>query len=259
MLLLHLCERWLARVAVSEWRDSLILKGGLNLYSRYRETARPTRDIDLAAVRIQATPEDVQRVLTAVLTLDLSDGVTFLPETLTTHSILEDARYSGLRALFVGTLSDSASKATLQIDLSFGNAITPAPAVIAFPNALGLPDTTLLGYPLESIIAEKLAALIELGAATTRLKDVYDLHQITTRDPPSADLLARALRATFERRGTSLDDIASAILALSRDPRLQREWQRFLQDSGLRAPAVLEDALTQVVGAVEAALLETTF
>jgi hypothetical protein len=256
MLLLHLCERFLARVVAGGWGESLILKGGLNLYSRYREAARPTRDIDLAARSFQPTSDGAARVLRPILALDLDDGVTFLPATLTTEAILEDARYSGVRAHFVGTLTGSSTRATLQADLSFGNAIEPQPVALRFPNALGLPDTELLGYALETIVAEKLAALVELGAATTRVKDVYDLHHILTHDPPAIGSLAHALRATFARRGTTLAGSAGLVTTLQDEPGLARLWSRFLMESGLSAPPDLAAALEPLVEALEAALLE---
>ncbi len=258
MLLLHLCERFLARVAASTWRDALILKGGLNLYSRYRETARPTKDIDFAALQFQATEAEVMRVLTEIMTLDLSDGVIFLPETLTTQSILEDARYSGIRAFLTGRLSGSETKSRLQLDLSFGNAITPAPTLLYFPNALGLADTTLLGYPLESVMAEKIAALIELGSTTTRLKDFYDLYQIIIHDSPAPKDLALALQRTFERRGTSLENCDEVLHNLCRESRLQTDWRQFLQGNALTAPESLENTMEIVILAVKNALLEIT-
>jgi predicted nucleotidyltransferase component of viral defense system len=255
MLLLHLCERFLARVAVSQWRDALILKGGLNLYSRYRETARPTRDIDLAVLRFDATEEAVTQVLQEIMVLDLSDEVCFLPDTLKTQSILEDAGYSGIRAYFMGALSQSETKAKLQLDFSFGNAITPAPVLLSFPNALGLADTKILGYPLESVIAEKIAALIELGSTTTRLKDFYDLFQIITREPPTPKELVAALQKTFQRRGTNLENCAEKLRNLCQEPRLQTDWHRFLQDNSLTAPKSLEITMQPVILAVENALI----
>jgi hypothetical protein len=256
ILLLHMCERFLARVAVSPWQAHLVLKGGLNLYSRYRELARPTRDIDLAALRLEASETGVAAVLTEILQIDLSDGITFAPDTLTIQSILEDARYSGFRANFVGKLSHSETRASLQIDLSFGNAITPSPALLYFPNALGQADTPVLGYPLESVLSEKIAAFVELGATTTRLKDCYDLYQMISRDPPAASALAAALQRTFERRGTSLEGCAETVALLSQEPRLQSDWEQFLASNALVAPSSLETALQPTVQAVIAALLE---
>ena len=107
-------------------------------------------------------------------------------------------------------------------------------------------------YPARSLTNSLRNALISRYNAA--MKDMYDLHPITTRDPPSARSLARALRATFERRGTWLEGSAASLIALSRDSRLQGERKRFLQDSGLRTPAALEDALILVIESLDGAL-----
>jgi predicted nucleotidyltransferase component of viral defense system len=247
MLLLHLSERFLARLAVSRWQDHLILKGGLNLYSRYRELARPTKDIDLAALRLPSTPNEIGNVIRAIALLELDDGVTFDGINLTTDSILEDAKYNGVRVWLVGGLRDSKARSTLQFDVSFGNAITPAPAILHFPNALGLVDTKVWGYPLETVMAEKLAAMIELGATTTRLKDFYDLHQIAKHGELDLFTLRNALQQTFSRRGTMLEGCVETLERLAQESRLQTDWDKFLQNNDLSAPLTLLVVIIPVI------------
>jgi Nucleotidyl transferase AbiEii toxin, Type IV TA system len=89
MLLLYFYESFLARLAVSKYSDNLILKGGFNLYGRYQSAARPTRDVDLAGVKLASSVDEVLKVIRTISELDLSDGVHFDLASLEGRSIIE--------------------------------------------------------------------------------------------------------------------------------------------------------------------------
>jgi predicted nucleotidyltransferase component of viral defense system len=180
MLLLYMHEGFLARLAISPYRDNLILKGGLNLYSRYQTKARPTRDIDFAARAIANTPSTVEKVIRNIASQGLPDGLRFDVSSLKTQPILETATYTGVGVSLLAYFEDAFE--TLQIDVSFGNVITSAPVTLSFPSLLGQETHGILGYPLETIIAEKVAAAVEIGIATTRLKDFYDLYYLLSNE-----------------------------------------------------------------------------
>lgn len=177
MLLFYFQERFLARVSQSHYRYQLVLKGGLNLYGRYGSTARPTRDIDMAGQHFPTTVEAVSAAIKDIAEQDLADGVLFDGKTLQAKEIIESANYKGIRVTLRAQFEDAFE--SLQLDLSFGNAITPGPVELRFPSLLSDESHLLLAYPLETIIAEKLAATIELGEANTRMKDFYDLYLST--------------------------------------------------------------------------------
>ena len=125
MLLLCLQEALLARLAVSEHRDRFVLKGGLNLYSRYGGAARPTRDIDLAWSGLPNTVEVVLEALRAVAAIKLDDSVAFDLESLAGAPINEGAAHGGVRVELDARVEAAVER--LVLDVSFGNAITPGP------------------------------------------------------------------------------------------------------------------------------------
>jgi hypothetical protein len=243
MLLFYFQERFLARVSLSSYRDSFILKGGLNMYGRYGSAAIPTRDVDLAGRNLANTVEAVSEAIKAMATLELNDGVVFDTANLQAREIIESATYTGIRVELVARFEDAFE--TLQLDLSFGNAITPGPVELRFPSLLGDAPHSLLGYPLETIIAEKLAASIELGEGNTRLKDFYDLYWILEHETLNETSLRQALERTFRSRGTP-GDRRQRLTDLDR-PETQSAWTKFLQENPVSAPASFAEILTTIL------------
>ena len=252
MLLFYFQERFLARVAVSPYRDRFILKGGLNLYGRYGNAARPTRDVDLAGQNLSNTLEAVSAAVKEVASLELDDGVVFNTGNLQGGEIIESATYTGIRIELIARFEDAFE--TLQLDLSFGNAITPGPVELRFPSLLGDTPHSLLGYPLETIIAEKLAASIEIGEGNTRLKDFYDLYWILTHETLNKGSLKQALERTFRNRGTPSDK-RQRLADLNR-PETQLTWNKFLQDNPVLAPASFAEVLNTILRKLEPLLEE---
>jgi predicted nucleotidyltransferase component of viral defense system len=252
MLLLYIHEGFLARLAVSLYRDNLILKGGLNLYSRYQRRARPTRDIDFAARAMANTASTVEKVIREVASQELSDGLRFDVGSLKTQPILETATYTGVGVSLLAYFEDAFE--TLQLDLSFGNVITPAPVMLSFPSLLGPETYGILGYPLETIIAEKVAAAVELGIATTRLKDFYDLYYLLSIETLEANTLKRAFERTFKARGTPLEGSLEKWRALENNPNAETAWQGFLRRTRLEASLSFAEVIKSVSGYLEGVL-----
>lgn len=252
MLLFYFQERFLARVSVSKYRDRFILKGGLNLYGRYGKAARPTRDVDLAGQNLSNTVETVRDTVKEVAALELDDGVVFDTANLQAREIIESATYAGIRVELIAIFEDAFE--TLQLDLSFGNAITPGPVELRFPSLLGETPHSLLGYPLETIIAEKLAASIEIGEGNTRLKDFYDLYWILTHETLNEGSLKQALGRTFHQRGTP-GDRKQRLIDLNR-PETQTFWTKFLQENPVLAPASFAEVLNTILRKLEPLLEE---
>lgn len=92
----------------------------------------------------------------------------------------------------------------IQIDIGFGDAVTPGPVEMEYPTLLELPGPRLLAYPRETVISEKLEAMVKLGIANSRMKDFHDLHSLATTSEFDGKTLTEAVRATFKRRGTEL-------------------------------------------------------
>lgn len=148
--------------------------------------------------------------------------------TLEVHLIREDNRYGGLRAVMQAHLAEA--RIHLQIDVGFGDVITPAAADLRFPTLLGdMPSPNVLAYPTETIVAEKAEAMVDLGVSNSRMKDFTDIAMAARRVAFDGDTLVAALRATFRRRRTPLPD--AEIVALSeqfvQDARARANWKAF--------------------------------
>jgi hypothetical protein len=174
-LTLFALEGFLRRLVLSDNRDNLILKGGALLAAFGRR--RPTRDVDLAGIRIDNDLENILRVACEIASIDAGDGLAIDTDKATVESIRDTSTaYNGARVTFTATLSTA--KIDFHVDFNIGDPISPAPSIISVPCMLQ-GEIEILGYPIEMVIAEKLITAIELGAVNTRWRDFVDIHRLT--------------------------------------------------------------------------------
>lgn len=249
MLLLYFIEGFLARLAVSTYRDRFVLKGGLNLYSRYQAAARPTRDIDLIGRQLSSDPDSIKAVVREVALIDLPDGIAFETDSLKASIIIEGAAYSGVRVELNARFGRAVER--ISLDVSFGTALQPAPVLLAFPSLLGHEPHAVLGVALETIIAEKFAAAIEIGLQTTRYKDFFDLHKIVSSETLHAKTLRQSLERTFAVRGTPLEGSTVKLEALVNNPLGEQAWTRFLTRNRLPSPGEFGQVMRRIQAMLE--------
>jgi hypothetical protein len=235
-------ERILHRISVSDHADRFLLKGALLFSLWYDQPHRPTRDADLLGFGSDST-DDLIATFRSISAIDLEDGITFDPASVRAEEIREDNFYGGLRVRLIGHIGTA--RCPLQIDVGFGDAVTPEPQTVAYPALL--PDfesPTLRVYPVYTVIAEKYQAMVLLGIANSRMKDFYDVAVIANRTELDGAILAKAIGATFARRGTPLP--TQPPLALTKefgeDVARLRQWQAFLNKNRL-APSDLMDTV----------------
>lgn len=210
LLTLYVLERWLARLAVSRHAETLVLKGGL-LLSVF-DARRATADADLLARNLANDQETVigrVREITAV-TLDEDDGVTYLPDTITAQTIRDDADYSGVRITMDCLLATATVK--MKLDINVGDPVTPGPQWIDMQSQRpDLGSVRILGYPIETVLAEKSSTAIALGEANTRVRDYVDLYILTGKHSVSHGTMRAALDATMSHRGVSASPLSQAL------------------------------------------------
>jgi Nucleotidyl transferase AbiEii toxin, Type IV TA system len=156
------------------------------------------------------------------------DGLRFDAETVEAERISEDADYEGVRVTFVAYLERA--KIPIQIDIGFGDIVTPAPSRTDYPTLLEFPGPRLLAYPKETVVAEKLEALVKLGIANTRMKDFYDLEVLFRTFAFEGKTLAQAIQNTFQKRGTDLPMGGLPVAFTSEfydDLNKKRQWTAF--------------------------------
>lgn len=244
LLTRYVLERLLYRLSVSEYHDRFVLKGALLLSVWVGDRYRPTRDLDLLGYG-DTEPEALTKIFRAICgETVIGDGVTFDVDKLKAELIREDAQYGGVRIRT--TASIAGARIPVQVDIGSGDAITPAPVEIEYPTLLEFPAPHLRAYPIESIVAEKLEALIVLGMANSRLKDYYDLFLISQTFRLEQRSLAEAVRRTFERRGTAIPDDIPTGLTDEFATAWQARWRGFVRRE--RMMPVPEDLGAVVTG-----------
>ena len=195
-------ERILFRIGNSQYRDVFVLKGALLFEVWTHQQYRPTRDADFLA-RGDNSPERFVQIFREIAAAEVEDdGLRFDPKTVKAERIKEDADYEGVRVTFTALLDKA--RIPVQIDVGFGDAITPGPVDTQYPTLLDLPAPHLLAYPRETVVSEKLEAIVKLGIANSRMKDFHDLHSLSTTFEFDGKILAEAVRVTFEHRRTDL-------------------------------------------------------
>jgi hypothetical protein len=197
-------ERMLFRLSKSEYRETFILKGALLFELWTKELYRATRDADFLAAG-DNSPERFIRIFQEISAIEVQDdGLRFDPKTVKAVRIKEDEDYEGLRVTLTAFLDKA--QIPIQIDIGFGDAISPGPIETEYPTLLNLPGPRLLTYPRETVVSEKLEAMVKLGIANSRMKDFHDLHSLSNTFEFDGKALVDAVRATFERRGTALPE-----------------------------------------------------
>ena len=250
LLTRYALERLLYRLSVSPHRDRFILKGAMLFVTWVADPFRPTRDLDLLG-HGDNDAESIAETFRSICAQRVADdGVTFDVAALKAAAIREEVEYGGVRVRTTATIAGA--RIPIQVDIGFGDAVTPAPVEIDYPVLLDAPAPHLRAYPVETVVAEKFEALVTLGIANSRLKDFYDLWLIAQTFEFRRSVLIEAVRRTFERRGTALpvdipvglsDEFAAARAA---------QWQAFLTRERM---AAAPDEFTTVVADLQGFLM----
>lgn len=244
-------ERLLYRLSRSKYAEHFLLKGALLFDLWFDIPHRPTRDADLLGFG----PADISHIEAVfrelcAANIEPDDGTRFQTETVRVEEIRKDANYGGIRVTLVGILAGA--RCPVQVDVGFGDVVTPAPEPVDYPSMLpDLPAPILRAYPRYTVVAEKLEALVVLGIANSRMKDYFDLWVLARNLDFDGETLRRAIRATFDRRGTPIPDGVPFGLTedFAKDSRKQTQWQAFLAKNALELVSLAEvlDLLRQLL------------
>jgi hypothetical protein len=229
-------EGILDRLANSAYADRFLLKGAL-LFAVWKGLGqRPTRDIDLMG----------RGANKEIVSIDIKDdSIHFSRDAIEGLRIKEDDEYEGVRVNVSGEIGGAKFK--VQIDIGFGDAVTPPPVYAAFPRILPMRTFSLLMYPPETVFSEKLEAIVSRGMLNRRMKDFYALSILVKDKMVQPTLVRRAVQNTFERRKTNLPATCPVGLSVefSQDATKIIQWKSFLKKSGLES-GQLSDAIALI-------------
>lgn len=234
-------ERCLYRLSRSPHADRFVLKGALLVLVWLGETLRPTRDADLLGFG-ELSDDALGTIFREICAVEVEpDAATFLPDSVRAAPIREEDAYGGRRVTLQARVG--AARLTVQVDIGIGDAVTPSPQWLEYPSLLeDLPRPRLRAYPRETVVAEKLHAMVLLGMRNSRMKDYFDVHALLREGRMDAAQLARAIAATFARRGTALPEDVPAALSegFAADGTKQAQWRAFLGRNRIEAPELQE-------------------
>lgn len=246
-------ERLLYRIGISEYRQQFLLKGAMLFALWYDMPHRPTRDMDLLGFGAGELYV-LERVFREITQQPVDDGLRF-SETVKAVETRKEADYAGARVTVMATLEQA--RIPLQIDIGFGDLVTPAAEQINYPVLLDdLSPPRLGAYPVYTVVAEKLQAIVSLGMVNTRLKDYFDLQVLLEREQLDEEVLAAAIRRTFAVRSTPLPQEVPLGLSpeFADDFGKQAQWRAFL-----RANELVEVPLSDVVERLSTWLMPVLF
>ena len=227
LMRIYMMERFLERLAQSEYRDNFIIKGGILVTAMIGVAHRSTMDIDTSMKNLNLSAEDALRVVNRVKDIDLDDGVSF--EVKDVSNIMDEMEYPGIRVTMNANVGRLITP--LKIDISTGDVITPR--AIEFNYDLLLEDRSikLWSYNLETILAEKLQTVLARGILNTRMRDFYDIRMLvdTYEDKVNKAVLKDAFAATCKKRGTdNLQEQAEEIVKIiEADEQIQVLWRAY--------------------------------
>lgn len=253
LLTRYVLERLLYRLSLTAHRDRFVLKGAMLMTTWFENPFRPTQDLDLLGFG-NPEPEAMLGVFREVCRVVADDGVIFDSDALTIEHIREELEYGGLRLKTNATLDGA--RVRVLIDIGFGDAVEPQERDL--PVLLDLPAPRMRAYPPETVIAEKFQAMVLLGRANSRMKDFYDIWVLARSNAFAGDALPRAIRATFDRRGTEIPaERPDALTAdFAADAMKQQQWTSFVENVAVQPGTlaeVIEDLATFLMPQAEAA------
>lgn len=233
LLVRYASERFLYRLSQSPFAQQFVLKGATLFAVWSGKLHRPTQDIDLLGYG-DSSSEALRSLFATVCELPVqADGLVFDTSKIRIEEIREAQEYGGRRITLSAYLDTAVI--SVQIDIGFGDVMTPGAVWLTYPILLPFPEPHLRTYPKESVVAEKLQAMVMLGMANSRLKDFYDLWTLSYQFSFNGELLIEAIQATFAQRQTeiALPRPTALTAEFAEHAEKARQWQAFVSRNKL--------------------------
>lgn len=222
-------ERFLERVALSQYRNNFILKGGMLVAAVVGLDTRATMGIDTTVKSLHLDMENARRIIEEIISVEIPDGVNFNITRAT--DIMEEHDYSGIRFMLEASMDNL--RQPIKIDISTGDVITPRAVEYSYHLMFEDRSISLMTYNLETLLAEKMETIMSRGTANTRMRDFYDIYVISRQKSFDQGVLKDAFYATSEKRETvvQIPDFMDTISSIESDEAMKSQWENFRNDS----------------------------
>lgn len=240
-------ERFLYRLSISKYAEQFVLKGAQLFQIWTDKSYRPTRDLDLLRF---GSPDiaGLVKIFQAVCNIktEVEDGIVYLAESVRAEVIREENEYDGIRIKLEFKIGRAGQ--FMQVDIGFGDSVSPPATEIQFPTILEMPSPNLKAYTRDTVVAEKVEAMISLGYANSRMKDFYDVYKLSKEFDFEGKTLKKSIQLTFKKRRTAIpNETPLAFTAeFSDDSIKQTQWNAFLRKNSLESIP-----LTQVIEGIK--------
>lgn len=247
---MYVMERFLERLANSQYRGSLILKGGYLLYSHWGLGNRTTSDLDLTHKSLEINDEEASGIVESICSVNVDDG--FRMSLTRTRPIAEVLDHPGIRAYI---MTEYGIREQFYVDIVPSPSIVPEEVIRGIQPMFGDQTIDVLAYRLETVIAEKLHAALTRDVENTRMRDYYDFYVLEHNGGIDPDLLRIAINHIFSDRGTSrfLENWTEAMENIRRDEGMNKLWTDYQSklDHGYARGISFDDACDSAVRLLE--------
>lgn len=221
-------ERTIYRISISPYATKFTLKGGIFLYALFDgDFARATTDIDLLAKDTSNAPEAIKEIFVEILQITADDALRYDMKTLEVINITEFKEYHGVNVMVKAYLDKT--RIDVSLDIGFGDVIYPNRTMMEFPVLLDMEVPVIYAYSLDSVVAEKFEAIVQLGYGNSRYKDFYDIYILATTYDFDGNILRQTVVETFGHRNTGHHDIVAFEPDFAEDSVRQSRWRAFIK------------------------------
>lgn len=243
-------EEFLRRLEKSKYVDNLVLKGGLFIYAITDFDSRVTMDVDFLLWKVPNTPEQLKTVLEEIITVPAgNDFVTYEIKGIAPIAVTK--KYAGIGASLVARIKNI--RTPLNIDFSVGDMIVPKQEKRKIPTQLENFTAPMINtYSLETTVAEKIDAILNLMEFSSRMKDYYDIYYLANKFDFDGALLAEAMKKTFANRNHSFTvEQFEQVMAFDGDEAMRKKWKAFCRKTDIKT-----DDYSTVLKAIRSLLSE---
>lgn len=220
----YMYDRFIERLSKSKYKDNFILKGGFYLSKLFGLDNRSTMDIDTAIRKTKFTEENVIKMITEIINIDINDNVKF--EIKKREFIHDEDEYGGLRITINFMLENM--KDSFHIDIATGDPIHPGPDDYKYESLIGNEVYKVWSYNLETVLAEKIETILGKLEISSRMKDYYDIYLIHKFkfNKINKTKFRGAVEKTFKKRNFNTDLITS--LKVVKDSKILKDkWTSY--------------------------------